>query len=92
MAKRVIVELRAPVNFTMHAAMNSDLAKLPGFEIDPKYEPVPVNPPKEMVESLGTTNEKVFLIRGVVEDEKEEELKSSPNVLNVWSDAPIEPF
>jgi len=91
MAKRVILELRAPVNFTMNAAMNSDLARLPGFKIDPNYEPVPVNPPKEMIESMETANQKIFLIRGVVEDEKEEELKSSSNVLNVWSDARIEP-
>jgi len=92
MAKRVIVELRARANFSMQAALNSDVSKLPGFEIDPTYEPVPVSPPKEMVESLEAANEKIFLIRGVVEDEKEEYLKSIPNVLKVCSDARIEPF
>jgi hypothetical protein len=91
MAKKVIVELRAPANFSMQAALDSDVAKLPGFEIDPNYEPVPVSPPKEMAESM-PENEKIFLIRGIVEDEKEEELKSLPNVLKVWSDVRIEPF
>ena len=92
MAKRFIVELRAPVNISMQAALDSDVAKLPGFKIDQDYEPVPVSPSKEMVESMEAANEKVFLIRGIVEDEKEEELKSLPDVLKVWSEARIEPF
>ena len=92
MAKRVIVELRAPSNFSMQAALDSDLAKLPGFKIDQDYEPVPISPPKEMIKSIEAASEKVFLIRGIVEDEQEEELKSLPNVLKVWSDARIEPF
>lgn len=92
MAKRVIIELRAPANFSMQAALDSDVAKLSGFKIDPEYEPVPISPPKEMLESMETSNEKIFLIRGTVEDEKEEKLKSLPNVLKVWNDARIEPF
>ena len=92
MVKRFIVELRAPVNISMQAALDSDVAKLPGFKIDQDYEPVPVSPSKEMVESMEAANEKVFLIRGIVEDEKEEELKSLPDVLKVWSEARIEPF
>ncbi len=92
MVKRVIIELRAQADFSMQAALESDLARLPGFKIDPDYEPVPVSPPEEMVESLEAANERIFLIRGVVEDENEGELKSHPDVLKVWSDAPIEPF
>ncbi|WP_292381116.1 hypothetical protein [Methanosarcina sp. UBA289] len=92
MAKRVIVELRAPANFSMQAALDSDVAKIPGFKIDPEYEPVPISPPKEMSKGMEAENEKVFLIRGTVEDEKQEELKSFPSVLKVWSDARIEPF
>jgi hypothetical protein len=92
MVKRVIVELRAPVNFSMQAALDSDVAKLSGFKIDPEYKPVPISPPKEMIESMKAANEKIFLIRGTIEEEKEEELKLLPNVLKVWSDARIEPF
>lgn len=92
MAKRVIVELRAPANFSMQAALDSDVAKIPGFKIDQEYEPVPISPPKEISKGMEAENEKVFLIRGTVEDEKEEELKSFPSVLKVWSDARIEPF
>ncbi len=84
--------MRAPVNISMQAALDSDVAKLPGFKIDQDYEPIPVSPSKEMVESMETANEKVFLIRGIVEDEKEEELKSLPDVLKVWSEARIGPF
>lgn len=92
MAKRVIVELRAPANFSMQAALDSDVAKIPGFKIDQEYDPVSISPPKEMSKGMEAANEKVFLIRGTVEDEKEEELKSFPSVLKVWSDARIEPF
>lgn len=92
MAKRVIVELRAPANFSMQAALDSDVAKISGFKIDQEYEPVPISPPKEISKGMEAENEKVFLIRGTVEDEKEEELKSFPSVLKVWSDARIEPF
>jgi hypothetical protein len=92
MVKRVIVELKAPVGFSMQAALDSEVAKLPGFKIDPDYGPVAVSSPKETVKNLGIENEKVFLIRGTIEDEKEEELKLLPNVLKVWSDARIEPF
>lgn len=92
MARRVIVELRAPVNFSMQAALDSDVAKISGFKIDTEYKPVPISPPKEMIESMKAANEKIFLIRGTLEEEKEEELKSLPNVLKVWSDARIEHF
>ena len=92
MTKRVIIELRVPVDFTMRAAMETDVAKLPGFEMDPEYEPVPGSPPEGMVESLAAANEEIVLVRGEVEEEKEEELKALPNVVNVWTDAQIEPF
>lgn len=92
MTKSVIVELKAPVNFSMQAALDSDVAKLPGFKIDPEYGPVPISPPKEMGKGMETANERIFLIRGTVEEEKEQELKSLPNVLKVWSDARIETF
>ncbi|AKB12884.1 hypothetical protein SAMN02910340_00530 [Methanosarcina thermophila] len=92
MAKSVIVELRAPANFSMQEALDSDVAKLPGFKIDPECGPVPVSPSKETVKNLEIENEKVFLIRGTVEEEKEEELKRLPDVLKVWNDTQIEPF
>ncbi len=89
---KLLIFVRAPANFSMQAALDSDVTKFPGFKIDPEYEPVPISPPKDMIKSLEAANEKVFLIRGSVEDEKEEELKSLPSVLKVWSDARIEPF
>ena len=61
MVKRVIIELRAQADFSMQAALESDVARLPGFKIDPDYEPVPVSPPEEMVESLEAANERIFL-------------------------------
>jgi len=54
--KRVIVEMRVPVGFTMRAAMEMDVAKLLGFEIDPEYEPVPVSPTEKMAANLMAAN------------------------------------
>lgn len=92
MTKRVIVELKVPVGFTMRAAMEMDVAKLPGFEMDPEYEPVPVSSTEKIAANLMAANEEVVLIRGEVEEEKEEELGKMGNVIKVWTDARIELF
>ena len=92
MTKRVIVEVRGSAGLTARAAMETDAGKLPGFKIDPDYDPVPISPPEEMVASLEAANEEIVLIRGEVEEEKEEELNALPNVIKVWTDGRIEPF
>lgn len=90
--KRVLVELRVPANATMQALAETDLVQLPGFTLDQSYTPVPSSPPTELTASLAMANERVVLIRGEVDETREEELKKLPNVLGVWSDARIEPF
>jgi subtilisin family serine protease len=90
--KRVIVELRAPFGFSMESIQTMDVATVTGFNIDYEYEPVPVNPPEEIARALAAANEETILVRGELDEERESELKALPNVVNVWTDAPIEPF
>jgi hypothetical protein len=42
--------------------------------------------------TLADANEEVVLIRGEVDEEKEEELRAQPNVIEVWTDAKVEGF
>ena len=90
--KKVIVELRVSVDFTMDAIAETDAAQLPGFTVDPDYEPVPLSAPEEMAAALSDANEEVVLIRGEVDEETEEELRAQPNVIDVWTDAKVEIF
>ncbi len=92
MAKRIIVELRVPADFSPKDTAESELAKMPGFELDPEYEPVPVEPPEDLAVNLKSKGDKVFLFRGTIVEEKVDKLKALPGVLNVWNDARIEPF
>lgn len=92
MTKRVIVELRMPFRFSMESIQEMDVATMPGFEIDLEYKPVPVSPPAEIARALAAANEVTVLVRGELDEVKEEELKALPNVVNIWTDARIEPF
>ena len=90
--KRVIVELRVSVDFSMDTIAEMGAVQLPGFTVDPDYEPVPLSAPEEIAEALAVANEKVILIRGEVDEETEEELRAQPNVIDVWTDAKVEIF
>lgn len=92
--KRVIVEIRVSRTLTTDAklSMASNEIKIPGFEIDTKYQPVPASPRPDLVAELAATNEEVVLVRGTVEEEQEQALKDNPRVIAVWTDSRIEPF
>ena len=92
MSKRVIIELKMPAGLTMQAFRSINSLNLPGFKMDTKYEPVPISPSPEMARTLEMANEVLILVRGIVEEDKEDELKANPNVVNVWADAKIEHF
>ncbi len=76
----------------MQAVMGMDVGKFEGFEIDSDFDPIPVSPSEKIVASLAAANEETLLIRGKLDEEKEDEVKALPNVENVWTDARIEPF
>ncbi|NEP85950.1 MAG: S8/S53 family peptidase [Okeania sp. SIO2C2] len=93
--KRVIVELRVSAGAGMQqvmGAMGVDTAQSVGFVLDESYEPVPSSPPEELEASLAIANEEIVLIRGEIEEDKEEELRALSNVVGVWTDAEIEHF
>lgn len=91
MVKRVFIELIVPTGISMAAADMAKLVRLPGFKIDPNYQPVTSSPPADMVKELTASKQKIMLVRGEVEEGREEEIKALPNVVNVWTDSVIEP-
>lgn len=92
MTKRVIVELRTPFGFSMESIKAMDFATISGFKMDLEYKPVPVNSPAEIARTLAAANEETILVRGELDKAKEAEIKALPNVVNIWTDARIEPF
>ncbi len=88
--KKVIVELRTQAGWTRESVIQM-AAALPGFQIDDSYEPVPAAPSEELASALGSREEAV-VIRGMVQEEKEEELKGAPTVIAVWQEGRIEPI
>ncbi|MGB9132931.1 MAG: S8 family serine peptidase [Methanosarcina sp.] len=92
MTKKVIVELRAPLGFSMRSIQAMELATVSGFEIDLEYKPVSVSPPAKIVRSLAAANEETILVRGELEEVKENEIKALSNVVNIWTDSRIEHF
>ncbi|MDJ0782101.1 MAG: S8 family serine peptidase [Desulfosarcinaceae bacterium] len=90
--RNVIVEMKAPMGLTMDAAMAMPAAKMAGFTMDADFEPIPVEATKSVAAAMDATSEEVVLVRGVVDEKEEKKLKKQDNVVNVWSDARIEPF
>lgn len=70
---------------SLHAA---SLSSLPGFKIDPEFEPVPMAPSGASL----TAREETIVLRGQVDPDKIEELKNHPDVVDVWDDPKIAPF
>lgn len=87
---RVLVELRGGPGSTPSFAMSeASRIDVPGFSLDPDYQPVPLGgggqPP--------VPAEETFLVRGTVESEEDlAALRARPEVLNAYLDTPIAPF
>ena len=88
---RVLVEIRVPVKTTMETIMKLSFSKS-GFVIDPTYDPVPMGSPDDKAENQTTPVEEIVIIRVDIEEEKFDDLRKEPNIINVWTDARIEPF
>lgn len=93
--KKVIVEIRAPkVPESRLMAVANEITSqfdIESFKLDKDYKPVPGNPPDHLAASFEASNEIVMLVRGEIEEGKEKELESKPNVIKVWTDARIAP-
>lgn len=89
----VLVEMRVQKGIT--AAFAVQLAasiKTPSFQADPDFDAIPVSPHPEQAASLAASGEEVVIVRGTVDEDKINELKAQPNVVNVWRDTTIAPF
>src|SRR3972149_3240921 len=93
--KKVIVEMRVPkVPESGFAAAARDITSrldIPGFKLDKDFKPVPGSPPDHLAASFAASNETVLLVRGEIDEGKEKDLESRPNVIKVWTDARIAP-
>ena len=100
----VLVELRVPAARISGAgaagaagAMQAAGLSVPGFQLDPSYEPVPLGATGapggggQAVRSAASGSGTV-IVRGTIEPGKRAELEAQPNVVKVWNDTPIAPF
>ena len=90
--KKIILEIRVPVNagMSMIMEMEMEIARLPGFNLDENYHPIPLHPSKELAAHLASTQEKIVVIRGELEEPKEHILIEMSNVIDVWTDGKIQ--
>lgn len=89
--KKVIVELVVPAGISTAAALDSAAQQLPALVIDKTYEPVPMSAPSQSGVEIAQSQQ-VIIIRGEINDGAEDQLKTAPGVIGVWSDAHVEPF
>jgi len=96
-AKRVIVEVKKRIQVPPVEAM-AMAAMLPrraaSFLLDEKFEPLPSRRPVRhyALFHMDTQEEESVIVRGEVEPEEEQVLREDPDVVAVWTDAPIAPF
>jgi subtilisin family serine protease len=95
--KRVIVEVRKAAQEPALAAMSKAprLAKqAASFQIDERFEPLKARRPVHhfAVFGMNVHEEDSVIMRGEIEPEEEEILREDPDVVAVWTDAPIAPF
>ena len=90
----VLVEMRVAKDqsATQTMAMVSGAMNVSGFQLDQSYEPVSVGPPSEQAAQFEAEHQDVVVVRGTIEETKIQELREQSNVVEVYSDAPIDPF
>lgn len=90
---QVLVELRLPkARGATYALQVARALRVPGFQLDVSYAPVPVAPPAQEDERLRSAGEELVVVRGEIAEERIPELEALPGVVRVWKDTPIAPF
>lgn len=91
---QVLVEMRMPKEADPSMAMSNAKSSLDsyGFSIDREFYPVDVKPLKHLEGAMSIAEEKAVIVRGAIEKSKVEEIKSHPDVLDVYMDVEIAPF
>src|SRR4051812_27342441 len=91
--RSVLVELRLPASQAASDAIGmAEGLNVPGLEIDPSYEPVPIKGPSDESADADATSEQTVIVRGMIEESKIPELEAQAEVVKVWKDTPIQPF
>ncbi|RMF29471.1 MAG: serine protease, partial [Candidatus Nitrosothermus koennekii] len=90
----VLVEMRVRKGLMSQDIMSlaSSSIKVPNFELDTSYEPVPLEPTPDLASDVEAKGEEVVLVRGKINKDKIKELEKQPNVVKVWMDTEIQPF
>jgi len=95
--KRVIIEVRKsirvpPVETMATASLLS--RRTASFLLDERFEPLPARRPAHhyALLQMDLQDEDSVLLRGEVEPEEEGVLRNDPDVVAVWTDAPVAPF
>jgi serine protease AprX len=92
--RKVLLEIRKPRSILekeLFAFAKREI-KMPGITIDTKFVATKVKPDKKLKKELADKDEEVIIIRATIQEGQEEELRRIPKIINIWSDAPIEPF
>lgn len=88
--KRVLVEMRIPQNQNTMSALNlATELNINSFQLDREYTPVPMSPSPNF---SANAEDEVVIVRGEIEENKIQELKDHPQVVDVWDDSVIEHF
>lgn len=93
----VLIEFKVPktrgfANMASASALN--LAASLNIQLDPEFEPVPITPSNTQRANMLAANEdnEHVIMRAQVSQGDIEKIKKNADVVEVWSDAPIEPF
>ena len=91
--KRVLVEMRVPKGQAKALAVQTAARlNVPGFQVDPSYEPVSINPTPDQTARASSATEESVIIRGTIDESRIAEVEAQPNVIKVWNDTKIAPF
>jgi serine protease AprX len=91
-SRRILVELRVPVDRSnlffaqLHAVLD-----VPTCRVDRNFQPVPSGP-TSADSGARATDEEYVVIRVTIDADRVTDLENHPDVVQIWPDAPIEPF
>ena len=93
----VLIELKVPKQQTLmglSASSAMSIAANLGIDLDPDFTPVSVTPSTSQREAMLAANQDNthMLVRAEVSESSIAKLKANPDVVEVWTDAKIEPF
>ncbi len=91
MQVQVIIEIVVAANITGAALISTIDERLPDVIVDENYQPIPIVPADIDMKRI-SDGERVITIRGMIEQERINDIEKVPGVLHIWRDAKVEPF